>query len=388
MKLDTTDILAILRRFGKATDEHVPRQVERLTLANPSPINLLASFRFLTRDYIVLLDDTAEDDTDYIAEQIAISLPGRTGNLVANPAEVIETYGMPHKGKDVYLFALGDDKQRLDVHLASEYPDSSRSTWQKHIKAGYVSVNSRVETSPKALIDSADTIQVSLPAGPDHSAEQLDIVYLDDDVVVIDKPAGMLTHRKNDVDTEFTVSDFFERYITDTASGGRPGVVHRLDRDTSGLVIGARHDAAYQHLKSQFADRLVDKLYVAITDGIPANDRAHIDLPIARNRTRPGSFTVNQQGKPAQTDYQVEAIAGSLARIRLQPTTGRTHQLRVHMTHIGTPIHGDRLYGKAADRLYLHAHKLGLDLPSGERREFVSPVPSVFDDLVPVGDND
>ncbi len=382
MKLSPSDILAILRRFAIADDSNVPRQIERVKSSNPQPTNLLVSFRFLNRDYAILIDDSADDDTEYIVNQIAISLPGRTGQLISNPASDVLTYGYPYKAKDVYLFSFGNTRQRLDSYLADTHPDTSRSSWQKHIKAGRVLVNSRVETLPKALLNDGDQVDVNLPATPDYSDRSLDIVYIDDDVLVVDKPIGILTHRKNDIDEEFTVADFLLRYITEPASNIRSGVVHRLDRDTSGLIIAARHQAAYDHLKAQFAERSVDKSYVAITDGVPKQAAAHIDLPIARNRTSPGSFIVNSQGKPAQTDYQVVATQDDMARIILQPRTGRTHQLRVHMTYIGTPIHGDRLYGKPADRLYLHAQQLGLTLPNGKTETFRSPVPPEFDQLV------
>lgn len=385
MKLDSSDIINILRLFKVADAGDVARQVKRINFGNPSAINLLLDFRFRDHDYVVLVDDTAEDNTDYILKQIAIALPGRTGRLLENPNDDIITYGVPYEGKDVYLYSLEDTKQRLDVYLAQEYPDLSRSSWQKHIKAGRVCVNSSPETSPKALVDHGDTIQVKLPDDPDHSSRQLDIVYIDDDVIVIDKPVGVLTHPKSEVDTEFTVADFFDRYMTKPTNGLRPGVVHRLDRDTSGLMIGARNEAAFDHLKDQFTSRQVSKTYVAITDGVPSSPQAHIDLPIARNRSRPGSFTVNQQGKSAQTDYSVLFTHNNKACIELRPLTGRTHQLRVHLNHLGTPIHGDRLYGKSSDRLYLHAHKLSLRLPSGEEAEFISPIPPEFSKLVPAG---
>lgn len=378
MKIRSSDCLYILRRFDIASQEHVPRDVSRLSVKNPSPTNTLAEFRFDSANYILLVDDVAEDDEAYIDEQISSALPGRSASLVANPQSNLSTYALPYEGKSVYLLKIDADKRRLDSHLADTRPELSRSSWQKYIQSERVAVDGVVQTSPKYAIDSHSIVTVDVPELPTHDDRQLPIIYIDDDVIVIDKPAGVLTHSKNQLDHEFTVADFLRRYTTHGEDSDRAGVVHRLDRDTSGLIIGARHQAAFDSLKSQFANRQVVKTYHAVVDGQLGQPSVQIDLPIARNSSRPGTFTVKSGGKSAQTKVRVLRSGVKRSLLELQPHTGRTHQLRVHMASLGISIVGDRLYGKTADRLYLHATKLEFDLPSGERRVFESPTPGSF----------
>lgn len=381
MKLTQNDCLSILRRFGQASDENVPREIERLSIARPSEISTLATFRLGKRSFALLFDDTLEDRESEIEGLIRQVHPNAHISLVANPREANATYGMPFEGKDCYLAVLDDNKQRLDVYLATNRPEYSRSSWQKYIKAGYVSVNGTTQKTPKVEVDGSEGIAVSLPDAPNHDDKTLPILYIDDDVIVINKPTGVLTHHKNQLDTEFTVADFFRRYTTHDLDADRPGIVHRLDRDTSGVMIGARHSAAYDHLKEQFAERLAHKTYEAVVDGVPSEPELLIDLPIMRNPAAPGSFKVDPRGKPAQTRLEILQTNGSHTLVRLQPRTGRTHQLRVHLAHIRTPIHGDRLYGRAADRLYLHATELTLILPNGDEHTFSTPRPASFDTL-------
>lgn len=380
MKVTSSDVLAILRQFGVAGDSHVPKQIEQITSEHPSPINQLVGFMFEREPYLLLLDETAEDDEQYIIGEVRKVRPDAAGELLQNPTSDLITHGLPFRGKDVYLFHLTNGKKRLDIVLAERHPETSRSSWQKYIKAGYIDLNGMTVTSPKTETSDSDDIQINIPAPPDTSTHELPIIYLDDDVIVIDKPAGVLTHPKNQLDTEFTVADMVARYVTENMDEQRAGIVHRLDRDTSGVIIAARHQAAYDALKQQFADRRAHKTYIAIIDGHLSSDRLRIDIPIARNPAKPGTFRADPAGKSAQTDVYREHSYASHDRVRLEPRTGRTHQLRVHMAHLGTPIHGDRLYAnQPADRLYLHAQKLALVLPSGEQREFTSPAPAVFD---------
>lgn len=381
MKVSTGDCLHALRLFGQAGDDNVPREIERLAVSHPSEVSTMATFRLGKRSFALLFDDTLADDADDITESVRRVHPNAHITLIANPRQADTTYGAPFEGKECYLAALDDNKQRLDVYLAATYPDYSRSSWQKYIKAGHVSVNGTVQKTPKYEVDGSEAIVVKLPDAPDHDDKELPILYIDGDVIVINKPAGILTHHKNQLDTEFTVADFFRRYTTHGLDTDRPGIVHRLDRDTSGVMIGARTPAAYDHLKEQFAERLVSKTYEAVVDGIPSEPELLIDLPIARNPRAPGSFKVDPRGKSAQTALETLETNSKYTLVRLRPRTGRTHQLRVHAAHIHTPIHGDRLYGRGADRLYLHAAELSLALPSGETRTFSSPRPTSFDAL-------
>lgn len=381
VKVASNDILGILRKFDLAGDDNVPRHIEQLKLTNPSATNTLASFRFNKQQFYVLYDDTAEDSEGYVLSQIQIEKQDLTGNLVENPnSDHLMTYGLPYKGKDVYLYAVTSNKKRLDILLAERFPETSRSTWQKHIKAGHVSVNGTVQTSPKQDVTETDQITTSIPDATDFSHHELPIVFMDDNVIVVNKPVGVLTHSKGALNDEFTVADFFRRYTTVGLETNRPGIVHRLDRDTSGIIIGARNPETAHLLQKQFADRKTKKTYIAVIDGHLKEPTAKIDLPIGRNPSAPSTFRVDAKGKQATTEYTTLAVNDTQSLIELRPFTGRTHQLRVHMAYLNTPIHGDRVYGKEADRLYLHAFKLEITIPQGDRRVFEAPLPPEFTD--------
>jgi len=380
VKIASNDILAILRKFDLAAEENVPRHVEQLKLTHPSATNTMASFRFNKQQFYVLYDDTAEDSEGYVVDQIGAG-KDLTGSLVENPnGDHLMTYGLPYKGKDVYLYAVMSNKKRLDSLLAERFPETSRSTWQKHVKAGHVSVNGMVQMSPKYDVTEADQITTSIPDATDFSQHELPIVYLDDNVIVVNKPVGVLTHSKGALNDEFTVADFFRRYTTVGLDTNRPGIVHRLDRDTSGIIIGARNPETAHLLQKQFADRKTKKTYLAVIEGHLAEPTAKIDLPIGRNPSAPSSFRIDPKGKQATTEYRTLAVNDKQTLVELRPTTGRTHQLRVHMAYLRTPIRGDRVYGKESDRLYLHALRLEITIPSGDRRVFEAPVPEGFTD--------
>ena len=384
VKVASSDILGILRKFDLAAEDNVPRHIEQLKLSHPSATNTLASFRFIKRQFYALYDDTAEDDAGYILDQIHVDKQDVTGELMENPnGDHLMTYGLPYKGKDVYLYTVVSSKKRLDILLAERFPEQSRSTWQKHIKAGHVSVNGVVQLSPKYDVVDSDQIATSLPDATDFSQHELPIVYLDDNVIVLNKPVGVLTHSKGALNDEFTVADFFRRYTTVGLDTNRPGIVHRLDRDTSGIIIGARNPETAHLLQKQFADRKTKKTYLAVLDGTLKEPSAKIDLPIGRNPSAPSTFRVDAKGKQATTIYETLAATDKLTLVELRPTTGRTHQLRVHMTYLNTPIHGDRVYGKAADRLYLHAFRLEITIPEGDRRVFEAPLPEGFTSAFP-----
>lgn len=267
---------------------------------------------------------------------------------------------------------------RLDQYTAQFWPEHSRSTWQKYIKAGSVTVNGEVVDSPKYELGEDDYVQVNPPKDPDFSNNELPVLYEDDNVVVINKPVGVLSHAKGAISEEFTVADFFKQRCSYNAGTNRPGIIHRLDRDTSGVMIGAKNDETAKLLARQFADRKVRKTYVAVLDGIPKEAEAIVDLPIGRNPSSPSTFRVSTDGKPAQTYYKIESANDSQSLVTLQPKTGRTHQLRVHMAYLHTPIKGDRVYGKASDRLYLHAKSLEITIPNSERKVFEAPLPPEF----------
>lgn len=271
---------------------------------------------------------------------------------------------------------------RLDAYMAQYWPEHSRSVWQKHIESGYVKVNGVVETSTKRMLGEDDEVTIAVPETPSFDNRELPIIYQDDNVIVINKPIGVLTHSKGALNEEFTVADFFKRYSSYHANTNRPGIVHRLDRDTSGVLIGALNDRTASLLQRQFSERKTHKTYLAVVEGTPKESEALIDLPIGRNPKSPSSFRVDAGGKSAQTRYKVLQSSGKYSLVELRPITGRTHQLRVHMAYIGTPIKGDRVYGHESDRLYLHAESLEITIPEGDRRIFSTPVPDSFRECV------
>lgn len=268
---------------------------------------------------------------------------------------------------------------RLDAYMAQYWPEYSRSVWQKYIAAGYVKVNGEVETSVKRSLGEDDVATYEIPAAPDHTESKLPVIFQDDNVIAIDKPAGVLTHSKGALNEEFTVAEFLRPLTTYHSDSNRPGIIHRLDRDTSGVILGARNEETASMLQRQFSDRKVKKIYYAVVVGVPKQLEAMIDLPIGRNPKEPSTFRVDPSGKAAQTAYRVVKSDGKHSLVELKPHTGRTHQLRVHMAHIGTPILGDRVYGKAADRLYLHAASLEITIPTSDRHTFTSIVPPEFE---------
>lgn len=378
MKIHAPDLVRILKTYGRADENIVPRHIERIEVSNPSATNTMASFRYHKNTYYVLFDDDAEDDTSYLTHQLHAIAPNTPGHFLKNTSASIETYGHPYEGKDCYLFLQDSGKVRLDAYLSEHFPEHSRSSWQKYVKQGCVSVDGDTILKPRHEVDGRSQVTVNLPETPDHTEQQLPVIYEDDDVIVIDKPAGILTHRRNPTDTEFTVAEYMKQRVVDVVDASRPGIVHRLDRDTSGVIICAKTQAAHDHLKEQFAQRTAKKTYYAVAERAPKEPKAKIDAPIARNLSRPGSFCVHANGKSAQTVYVVDRIATSgRAHLTVTPRTGRTHQIRVHLAYIHCPIVGDAVYGSTTGRLMLHAQSLTVTLPNNSQpTTFTSDVPS------------
>lgn len=268
---------------------------------------------------------------------------------------------------------------RLDAYVAEHWPEQSRSTWKKLIESGQVTVNGTVQTVAKVDIKENDVVTVIEPTVTDHSQESLPVIYEDDDVIVINKPLGVLSHSKGALNDEFTVAEFVRLKTTYKADTNRPGIIHRLDRATSGVMICAKNDETASYLSRQFSERTAKKQYRAVTTGIPAQQEAVIDLPIERNPKEPSTHRIGTGGKSAETYYQVVKQSKTHALVILRPKTGRTHQLRVHLAYINSPILGDPVYGnESADRMYLHAESLEITLPGGNRQVFTAPVPPGF----------
>lgn len=268
---------------------------------------------------------------------------------------------------------------RLDAYVAQHWPNESRSTWQKLIQAGNVRVNGDVQTLTKFEVSENDKVEVTELKPADHSSSELPVIYEDKHVIVINKPVGVLTHSKGALNDEFTVAEFVRPKTSFKADTNRPGIIHRLDRATSGVIICAKDDETASYLSKQFSQRTAKKQYAAVTSGVPAQSEAVIDLPIERNPKKPSTHRVGTGGKSAETYYKVLKHSNKHAFVQLRPKTGRTHQLRVHLAYINTPILGDPVYGKEmADRMYLHAESLEITLPGGNRQTFTAPIPIEF----------
>lgn len=274
--------------------------------------------------------------------------------------------------------------QRLDLHVVELIPTLTRSYAAKLIDDGNVTVNGEVITKSGYKMRDGDVVHV------DHDEElfkripaiDLLVLYEDDDCVVIEKPLGLLTHSKGAFNPEPTVATWLRGRLR-SMEGERAGIVHRLDRATSGVMICAKTPEALTWLQKQFSQRKVKKTYKAVVSGHLEELEALIDMPLERNPKKPQTFRVGANGKPALTKYLVVHQGQKSSLVELKPETGRTHQLRVHLSHIGHPIVGDILYrGLDADRLFLHAHQLEITLPNRERKVFVSDTPPEFEAFV------
>ncbi len=268
---------------------------------------------------------------------------------------------------------------RLDIAALNLSNDLSRSSIAKLIESGYVKVNNKVIKKTSYHIKDNDNITINYNFNKPLDKIKLKIIYQDDDVVVIDKPVGILSHSKGTLNQEPTIASWLKDIYHGPIENNRTGIVHRLDRSTSGVMICAKNIESTKWLQKQFSERKVKKTYVAIITGHLNIDHAIIDLPIERNPKKPQTFRINSAGKSAITEYTVIEHKNELSLIELKPTTGRTHQLRVHLAHLGHPIVGDNIYnGVKANRLYLHAQSLEITLPSKERKIFTSPLPKEF----------
>lgn len=269
--------------------------------------------------------------------------------------------------------------QRADVFLSTKLTELSRASVHKLFDQGLVTVNKEA-LKPSRAVKAGETVSVRYDSISKNAIPQIElpIVYEDADALVIHKPEGVLTHSKGAFNPEATVASFIKQK-TPTLSGERDGIVHRLDRATSGVMLTAKNDTAHKWFQKQFSTRNVKKTYYAIIEGQLDEAEALIDVPIGRNPRKPQTFRAAHDGKLAQTHYHVIEERNGKSLLKLQPSTGRTHQLRVHLAFLGHPIVGDTLYGgKPAPRLFLHAESLELTMPNKARKVFGSKVPASF----------
>ena len=278
---------------------------------------------------------------------------------------------------------------RLDRFVADRVPDLSRGTVQKFIESGRVLVDG-VPRKPKFRMTPGEVVTVDIPPpAPDEIEPDplpLHIGYEDDDVIVIDKPAGLVVHPAPG-HPRGTLANALVAHVPGISVGGskRPGIVHRLDKDTSGLIIAAKTDRGRSTLVSQWSEQEVEKTYLALVSGVVEENEATIDAPIGRDPKNRQRMAVVRSGRPAVTHLRVVERFPDATLLEAGIETGRTHQIRVHLSFIGHPVIGDTVYGKRRstdphlERQFLHAARLGLALPDGRHVEWTSPLP---DDLL------
>jgi len=280
---------------------------------------------------------------------------------------------------------------RLDKFLHAELPETSRARIQEWIRAGRVRVNGRT-SEPAYRLKGGETIEVEPAAPPPLRAEPepipLNVLYEDEHLIAVDKPAGMVVHVGAGRRSGTLVNALLARYGSLSESGGelRPGIVHRLDRLTSGVILVARNDLAHQRLAAQFAARQIEKLYLALVHRELKTDRGVIEALIGRDPVRRTRMSARvRQGRAATTEYRVLRRFPGFTYLEVRPRTGRTHQIRTHLASIGHPVVGDPAYGAPRriegmpplDRYFLHAHRIGFAHPAGgEWLAIESPLPA------------
>ncbi len=278
--------------------------------------------------------------------------------------------------------------ERLDRWLAAQLPEHSRAEIQRWIGDGRVTIDDRPQRASHHL-GPGETVVVAVPAPEHYDVEpepiSLDIVYENSDLLVIDKPAGMVVHPAAGHWHGTLVNAVLYHCPDLEGVGGvhRPGIVHRLDKDTSGLIVVAKNDRAHRDLQAQFKGREVQKSYVALVYGLISPLSGEIAAPIARDVRQRKRMAVEPGGRAAVTRYEVLTFYRKCSLLACRPLTGRTHQIRVHLAYIGHPIVGDSVYGTRrrppvpCPRQFLHAQQISFRLPgTGEQVHFTSPLPA------------
>jgi 23S rRNA pseudouridine1911/1915/1917 synthase len=266
---------------------------------------------------------------------------------------------------------------RLDQILSANVGDLSRSRLQKLIRERRVKVNGIITTKPSFQLDGDEIIELQIPPKKPTILEPepipLDILFENKDLIVINKPAGMVVHPSAGHDTGTLVHAVLAHAPDIQGIGGeqRPGVVHRLDKDTSGLILMAKNDAAYYSLQKQFTERTVNKTYIALVDGVPPTPSGRIEACIGRDPAHRKKMAVvrESKGRAAVSQYKTLEDFPNHTLLEVHPITGRTHQIRLHLAFIGCPVVGDRVYGRKRPSLeirrhFLHAAKIEIIIPS------------------------
>jgi 23S rRNA pseudouridine1911/1915/1917 synthase len=324
----------------------------------------------------------------------------------ATDAETVAAGAVPEPEAELLTFVAeaSDAGARLDAFLAARVEGVSRSTLKRVIDDGDVLVGGRA-AKPSHKLKAGERVEVELPAPPPSEIEPedipLDILHEDDEVVVVNKPSGLVVHPAAGVGGG-TLANALAFHFARLAPGGgamRPGIVHRLDRDTSGAIVVARTARAHENLSDQFRARTVFKSYVALVHGVPKEEKGKVEVPLARdprNRTR---MAVVRGGRAALSLWRVRRHYERMTLLDVQIKTGRTHQIRVHLAWLKHPVVGDESYGggrdktiadpslrarvRALGRQFLHAERLGFHHPStGEWMSFTAPLPPELSDFL------
>lgn len=283
-------------------------------------------------------------------------------------------------------------KVRLDV-LVAEAAEASRSQAAKWIESGLCSVDGKAQTKTSFQPAQGAQLVINVPEAVESTVEKedipLEILYEDEDVAVVVKPHGMVVHPAAGNESGTLVNALL--YAMDDLSGiggvKRPGIVHRLDKDTSGLLMVAKNDRAHQNLSDQLRNRTMEKHYIAVVDGCMRENSGFIDKPIARSKKDRKKMAIDPEGRESQTEWTLIENLKNAALLDVHILTGRTHQIRVHMQSLHHPVAGDPIYGQKngvkVPRLMLHAHTLAFDHPvTGERLHFTAEPPEEFERTV------
>ncbi len=285
-----------------------------------------------------------------------------------------------------------DRAARLDV-LVAEGCGVTRSQAAKWIAAGLCEIGGTAAGKAGTAVRPGDALRITVPEAAPAAVEKEDIpvpiLYQDADIAVIDKPYGMVVHPAGGNETGTLVNALLFALDGLSGIGGvrRPGIVHRLDKDTSGIMLVAKNDRAHLNLSGQLKDRSIEKHYLAVVEGELREDEGRIDSPIGRSKRDRKKMAVTEDGRPSQTEWKVLERLKRAALLDVHILTGRTHQIRVHMRSIGHPVAGDPIYGLKGGvktpRMLLHAHTLSFTHPrTGERMAFTAPPPREFEETL------